>query len=358
MSLDKSVLIVTPSIPGGLPTQGSVIAAQLRNTGVRVGVLSIARSRIGRLVDVIGRAFWMAPRYRAVLVDVFGERAFVYESFAILCAWVWKRRLVVMLHNGMLPDFVARWPTWTRFVLSKPHIVLTPHAFLKERLAESAIKVHAVLPNHIELERYSFQRRSRVQPRFLYLRGMHSAYNPEMAVRAFGIVQGRYPNASLTMAGRPGPEASRCSELVNELGLRNVRFAGLVSKDAITRLAEEHDIHLHTNRFDNMPVTIIEMWACGLPIVGTNVGGMPYFVRDGVDAILVPSEDHDAMADACLRLLAEPDLAERLSTNGRLRAEALTWNSVKESWEHVLFGDATLVHPLRPTWPRESDVMG
>jgi glycosyltransferase involved in cell wall biosynthesis len=79
------------------------------------------------------------------------------------------------------------------------------------------------------------------------------------------------------------------------------------------------------------------MWACGLPIVGTNVGGMPYLVRDGSDAILVPSEDDQAMANACLELLAKPEMALRLSENGRARAEALTWHRVKPIWEQVLF---------------------
>ena len=85
-----------------------------------------------------------------------------------------------------------------------------------------------------------------------------------------------------------------------------------------------------------MPVTIIEMWACGLPIVGTNVGGMPYLVRDGQDALLVESEDHQAMADVCFELLSNSDLARTLSRNGRARASELTWESVKCLWEDAL----------------------
>jgi glycosyltransferase involved in cell wall biosynthesis len=172
----------------------------------------------------------------------------------------------------------------------------------------------------------------------LYLRGMHPLYNPEMALRAFALIQARHPTASMTMAGPDGPDSRRCRALVAELGVRNVRFVGIVAKKNIPALADQHDIHLHTNRFDNMPVTIIEMWACGLPIVATRVGGMPHLVRNGEDAVLVPSEDHQAMANACLELLSNPQEAARLSANGRARAEEFTWQHVKPLWEQALFG--------------------
>jgi glycosyltransferase involved in cell wall biosynthesis len=108
---------------------------------------------------------------------------------------------------------------------------------------------------------------------------------------------------------------------------------------------------MHTNRFENMPVSIIEMWACGLPIVATDVGGMPYLVRSGLDAILVPSEDHRAMAAACIDLLSRPQLASTLSVNGRARAEGLTWGHAAPMWERVLFGDAAIPTGLSSSPP-------
>lgn len=333
-----SVLIVTPIVPGGLPTQGTVIADRLRRQGIKVEVVPRARTAAGRLLRVLLRAPFLMRTRDCVLVDVFGGRAFVYESFAILCASVLKRRLVVMLHNGTLPDFVSGWPRWTKWVLSKPTLVLTPHGFLLDRLSRAGIRVDAAIPNFINLERYHHRTRGRLFPRFLYLRGMSAWYNPQMALRAFGLVQAQYPEASLTMAGPEGTESRRCRRLVEEIGLRNVTFAGLVPKEEIPRLADLHDIHLHTNRLDNMPVSIIEMWACGLVVVATRVGGVPELVEDGSDAWLVPSEDFEAMANACCSLLSTPEVAERLSKNGRRRAEHLSWQQVRPLWEQALFG--------------------
>src|SRR5262249_2579449 len=266
------------------------------------------------------------------LVDLFGLRAFVYESAAILCARLWRKRIVAVLRNGFMQEFVERWPRWTRFILSQPNLVLVPHAFLKEQLSALGLRIDGMIPNFIKLQGYTFKERSAVSPRFLYVRGMHPIYNGPMALRAFALIQRKYPDAKLTMAGKEGEDSDYCRFLVQSLNLRNVQFLGLVPKEKIPFLADQHDIYLHTNQVDNMPVSIIEMWACGLPIVGTNVGGMPYLVRNRQDGILVKSEDYRAMADACLELLSNNDLATTLSRNGRARASELTWDRVKPLW--------------------------
>jgi glycosyltransferase involved in cell wall biosynthesis len=177
---------------------------------------------------------------------------------------------------------------------------------------------------------------------------MHPFYNAPMALRAFALIQRNYPDAKLTMAGPEDTDSDYCRSLVRSLKLRNVHFVGIVPNEQIPYLADKHDIHLHTNRVENMPVSIIEMWACGLPIVGTNVGGMPYLVRNRIDGILVKSEDYHAMADACLELFSNSELAKTLSRNGRARAEELTWESIKPSWEKTLLLDGKAIDGSSP----------
>lgn len=332
----KSVFVITPCAPNGLPTQGEAIAKHLHQAGVRISILSRAKSSWGRLLDIGVRGFFVMPFHDVALVNVFGSRAFVYESAAILYARLWKKRSVVFLRGGWMPEFVKRWPRWTHFVFSKANLILVPHEFLYAALSASGLRVDGIIPNFIELEQYKFRERVRLAPRFLYLRGMESTYNPAMALRAFAIIQQQYPEAVLTMVGPESTDSDLCRDLVRDLHLRNVHFLGQVPKEAIPALAERHDIHLHTNRVENMPVSILEMWACGVPIVGTKVGGMPYLVRHRVDGLLVASEDYQAMAETCLELLAESELARTLSRNGRARVQALTWESIAPTWARAL----------------------
>jgi glycosyltransferase involved in cell wall biosynthesis len=84
---------------------------------------------------------------------------------------------------------------------------------------------------------------------------------------------------------------------------------------------------------DNTPLSILEAMACGLCVVTTRVGGIPYLLRDGHDALLVPTNDSRAMADAVRRVLHEPGLAARLSRNARETVEGFGWQHVLPQWD-------------------------
>ncbi|HEX2205773.1 MAG TPA: glycosyltransferase family 4 protein, partial [Longimicrobium sp.] len=114
--------------------------------------------------------------------------------------------------------------------------------------------------------------------------------------------------------------------------------AGPVPKAEVPARLAEGDVYLNTPRADNTPVTVLEAMACGLCVVSTEVGGIPYLLDDGGDALLVPPGDAEAMAAAVLRLLRDPALAGRLSRAGRRKAEGCDWSAVLPRWEGLLAG--------------------
>jgi glycosyltransferase involved in cell wall biosynthesis len=336
----KTLLVVTTCSPGTLPTQGLLIAQRFGAAGIATSVITKARTGWGRTLDVVVEGFWKTARHDVVLVDLFGNRSFFRESVAILYGRVLRKRVVAMIRGGWFGESVARWPRWTRYVLGRADAVLTPHAYLFERLSALGVRVSGTIPNSIDLEQYTFRRRTSFGPRFLFLRGTHPQYNPMMTLRAFELIQRRYPDAQLTMGG-PEYDGSRpCREYVNAVGIKNVVFVGRVPKSEISGIAEAHDVYVQSNRIENMPVTVLEMWACGLPVVATDIGGTPYLVRNGIDGLLVPSDDHTAMAAACLDLLDEPEKGRILAANGRERVEDFSWKRVEPRWRHILELDA------------------
>jgi glycosyltransferase involved in cell wall biosynthesis len=95
------------------------------------------------------------------------------------------------------------------------------------------------------------------------------------------------------------------------------------------------DIFINTTNYDNTPVSVLEAMACGLCIVSTNVGGLPFLLHDGMDALLVPPNDPAAMSTAIQRILTEPGLALTLSINGRKLVEQFDWQKVYPLWEDL-----------------------
>jgi glycosyltransferase involved in cell wall biosynthesis len=141
----------------------------------------------------------------------------------------------------------------------------------------------------------------------------------------------------LTLAGQDKGLLGETRSLAAAMGLNGaVRFAGFLDAEGKRREFAGHDVFLNTNRVDNAPVSVLEAAACGLPVVSTAVGGIPYLLRNEEEALLVPEGDAAAMAGAVRRLLDRPDLAGRLSAAGRQVAERSAWERVRPAWEDVL----------------------
>lgn len=341
----RGALVITGANPNASPTQGALLARKFIDEGVPTTLHGRGDSSAKRALDVIVNGAVAATHHDSVLVNVFCGRAFLYEAAAIAYSKLMGKRTVAVLRGGSMPEFMQRWPRLIPRVLNFADAVVVPHEYLREQLAPFSLRVDAMVPNIIELENYPFRERSRIAPRLLFLRSFHPIYNPQLAVRVLAELQKTHPDASLTMAGPEDIESEPTRALVQTLGVRNVTFAGLVSKPKLVELAGEHDIHINTNRIDNFPVSVVEMWACGLPVVATRVGGTAYLIRDGEDGLLTPSDDALAMAQECRRLLGDAELTRRLSLAGRVRAESLTWDRVKGQWFSLLFPNVETLTP-------------
>ncbi len=193
-----------------------------------------------------------------------------------------------------------------------------------------------MLPNPLDLAAYPFALRRRLRPRLVWLRAFHRIYNPELAPRVLARLAGAHPEAALIMVGPDKGDGSleRTREVVRELGLDDrVTYTGGVAKRDVPGLLAGSDIFLNTSDADNAPVSVTEAMACGLCVVSTDAGGLRDLLTDGEDALLVGRDDPAAMAAAARRLLGDPELAARLSSQGRQRSEERDWSRVLPRWQ-------------------------
>ena len=157
-----------------------------------------------------------------------------------------------------------------------------------------------------------------------------------MAIDVIINLKYHYPEIELYMVG---PENGHTIDDLKKYAKNkntNVTFTGKLSKSEWIELSKDFDIFINTTHFDNTPVSLIEALALGLPVVSTNVGGIPYLVKDRETAILVNDSDAQAMADAIIELIKNPELAQKLAANGRKLAEQFDWHIVKNQWKEIL----------------------
>jgi L-malate glycosyltransferase len=321
--------------PGRVTSQGEILAAHFTAAGYSVTATSGAASRYVRLVETVGTLVRSRRLIDTVLLQVYGGPSFVVEDIASALARRFGNRIVMHLRGGAMPEFMARFPRWTQRVLSRANAIVAPSPFLTRAVARHGWAA-STIPNLIDLAAYSFRQRGPVRPRLFWMRSFHSIYNPLMALRVLQRVRAVLPDATLTMGGQDnGLEPSLRQEAVRMGVADAVRFVGFLELAGKRREGEAADIFINTNRIDNTPVAVIEACAMGLPVVSTDVGGIRDLLTDGVSGILVPDDNVPAMAEAILRLVGNPQLAQRLSANGRRLAEASSWERVGVQWERL-----------------------
>ena len=271
---------------------------------------------------------------RVQLFHVMANSGWSWHLYAAPAIWIGRLRgcpVVVNYRGGEADAFMCAARLPVRPSMLRASAMIVPSGFL-----EAVFKRHGVatevVPNIINLERFSAAARvaDAGAPSILVARNLEPLYDNETALRAFAIVLRSYPAARLVIAGS-GPSRAGLEQLAGELGVPGaVRFTGRVDNSGMAALYRNADLMLNPSTIDNMPNSLLEAMASGVPVISTNVGGVPYMVEDGVTALLVPPRAPDAMAAAILRLLAEPALAARLRAAGLSYVEQYAWPNVRQ----------------------------
>jgi glycosyltransferase involved in cell wall biosynthesis len=117
--------------------------------------------------------------------------------------------------------------------------------------------------------------------------------------------------------------------------LTGVNFKGVAARDDIGHFYDEADIFINASRLDNMPVSVLEAFASGMPVVSTEPEGMRYFVEHGRTGLLSPPGDAAALAQNVIQVLQDSELADRLAMNARQAFHRYSWPVVREQWLKV-----------------------
>jgi len=338
--MTRSVLIIGNFLSHANGSRGVCedLTDRLQETGWQVLSASRQKWRAPRLADMLLTAWRNRGSYSVAQIDVYSGLAF---SYAEAVAWVLRRATkpyVLTLHGGNLPGFAERHHRRVRRLLRSAARVTAPSRYLAEQMNEYASDIR-VIQNPIDVKSYSFALRRSLRQRLVWLRAFHEIYRPAMAIDVVRDLHETTPDVQLTMVGPDKGDGSyqRTQVAILRAGLEaQCHFVGPVSKSDVPQWLAQGDIFLNTTSIDNTPVTVLEAMACGLCVVSTNVGGMPYLVKHEHDALLVPPDNPSAMAAAVRRLLEEPGLAELISRNGREKAEDHDWSRVLPAWESLL----------------------
>ncbi len=329
-----------PPPPGGMPMQAEAMAAGLESegfsvvriptnvggTGTRQRLESLRGVRtLLRIPVFLFRLLRALPSLSTVhALACSGLYFFIFILPAALLAPLFGCRFVLHYHSGNAASFFRKCRWVVRFVARRAEAVVVPSIYLRRVFADLGIPA-VVVPNVCNAARFRPRESAPVLPRFIVARHLEPVYNVGCIIRAFRLVLDAWPNAQLQILGG-GSEEVALKQLASELDLEDtVEFLGYVDNDALPELYQWTSIFVNASLSDNQPVSILEAFAAGLPVITSPAGGIPCLVEDGETGLFFDPRDPGELAQKMIRLIAQPDLARTLARNGLEKIGEFSW---------------------------------
>jgi len=339
--------IVCPRLDavGGQAVQARLLVSSLRADGYEVVVVPIDPPVRGPLAHARKIPFVRTAlnqlRYLPSLsglrdVDVVHVFAASYWSFvlaplpAIAAARRFRRRVVLHYHSGEADDHLARYGVAVHPWLARVDQIVVPSEYLRGVFASHGYTTK-MIPNIIDADRFVYRERAPLQARLLSTRNLEPYYRVDNTIEALALLRQSKPEATLWIAG-DGSERPRLERTVAERKLGGVQFHGFVDNARIASLYDQRDVFLNSSVLDNQPVSLLEAFAAGLPVVTTAPGDVASMVRNGETGLIVPPADPAAMADAVTALIDDAPRALALVRAAREAVRSYSWASVRDAW--------------------------
>ncbi|NMH86337.1 glycosyltransferase family 4 protein [Flavivirga algicola] len=313
-----------------------VLGALLISEGYKVFSASRERNIILRLLHMLWTCFKFRSKVDYVLIDTYSTLNFYYAFFVSQLCRLLKLKYIPILHGGNLPDRLKKSPKLSKIIFNSAYKNIAPSKYIQSSFEGLGYGNIVCIPNSIELNNYVFQERSFDKIKLLWVRSFSKIYNPLLAIKLLKGLKDINISAELCMVG-PDNDGSM-QEAIDYANKQEVEvtFTGKLSKQEWIELSKDYNIFINTTNFDNMPVSVMEAMALGLPIVSTNVGGMPFLIEDNLTGILVEPDSVEELIKAVQGLLNSPKKSNIMAVNARKKAEQLDWNIIKEQWYKVL----------------------
>jgi len=317
-------------------TSIETLGAFLEDEGYRVIYASSKKNKAMRMGEMIFKTIRYAKKVDYVLIDTYSTKNFWYAFVISQLCRLLKVKYIPKLHGGNLPNRIVKSKLFSDMIFNNAYINIAPSFYLYENFKKCGYTNLRYIPNTIELDLYTQNEKEFKTPKLLWVRSFSKIYNPVMAVKVFVNIKKEFPEAEICMVGPKKDDSYSKTAKFAQKNNVEVRFTGKLTKPEWIALSKGYNIFINTTHFDNTPISVIEAMALGLPVVSTNVGGIPYLLQHNSNALLVNDDDVEGMTNQIKRIASEPGLARFLSEKGKESVKDFDWEVVKNQWIELL----------------------
>lgn len=278
--------------------------------------------------------FKKVPKKNIVHIFSSGTTSYLISTLPpLFVAKLFGAKTILHYHTGEAETHLRDWKLTAKPTMKRFDKIIVPSQFLVDVFARFDLSATAIF-NFVESEKFKFKTRNPLRPIFLSNRNFEAHYQVGNVLRAFQLIQERFPEAELFVAGY-GSEEAKLKNLAAELNLKNTTFFGRIENAAMPEIYNRTDVYLNSSIVDNMPLSFIEAFACGLPIVSTDAGGIAYICEHEETALLVEKKDYKALAREAVRLLENNDFAQKIIAKAHKECVKYSWKTNRGEWLDV-----------------------
>jgi colanic acid/amylovoran biosynthesis glycosyltransferase len=323
-----------------LPTQGQILFCHLSAIFSKLKIVSTKENLLARSIDTLLSGIFIKPGSIFVF-QIYGTRSLYVQFLLAIIAYFKGCKIVSTIHGGSVPVFFRN--LWLRglmlnYVFNKSQIITVPSSYIKLSLPEFDNKIK-VINNYLSSDFFTKNKESADEKiiKIIWVRAYHEIYNPLKALEVINKIKSKGLNVQLIMAGPDFGLLNKTKSLSEDLGLNgNIDFYERLTISEIDDLCFDITCYLCTNIIDNAPVTFLEMMARDIPIVTTNVGGIPYMVKNNETALVSEDNSADDLANIIIFLFNNPILRNSLIENGHLKLKDFQPQCITSQWVKVV----------------------
>lgn len=312
---------------GGIAVQMDILKENLLLEGFRVDIFSTKGNPIRR-VGLFFALLAQAREYDVLHVHGCSHWGMLPVVYGIIAGRLWNKRVIVTYHGGGAGDYLLRHASFARRWLNRADEVIVLSGYLQDIFNNYRIR-NRVIPNILRVQTNIPPERTQIRPNFISVRSLEPLYNISCIIKAFAIVKTAIPAARLTIMGK-GSQRESLETLVRELQLADVEFTGLVPNTDVPQYLRESDVFLSATGADNMPVSLLEAYRAGLLVISSEVGGIPYILKDGETGLLFSWNDEKQLAEKMQWVVNHQQESLRMIANAKEYVEQYSWKNIKE----------------------------
>lgn len=298
--------------------------------GVEVLLVSQRKNQLLRMLDIIIAI--LLKKYDFAHVDVFSGRAFIITEISLKLLSLKKKKVILNLRGGKLPEFYLENSHRVKKVFLGSNRIITPSTYLKTFFSNIGYNLN-YLPNFIHKEYFPLKNLQENNFKLLWVRAFTEIYNPAMAIEVIRSLAIDYPQIVLTMIGPDKGNLSIIRMLIKTYNLeRNIHILGPIENNLLYKYYHSHYIYLNTTSYESFGVAVLEAASCGIPIISTRVGELPFLWEHQKDILFVEGKNSESMVKMVSLILNNAELATFISNNAHEKAKTFAWENIEPKW--------------------------